>query len=289
MDRADYRAQIESIVATWSQTSDFMGARAQAAEAGMVLRYLPPGASNDDIDAIYPGAAMLTTGGSNAEAVLTTVDLEQQARVAEFRETIARIEYLVHVLEPMNGVPFVDVTVKDDEPAIVTGAGTRIFAVASPPPPNTTPGGGFLVGVTIPPAYVPISQTQLDLLEQSYAELIDSVYDGLLLQTRLKPYLDAITLEIDAVGLRFDLSGVEALFGERAEGNRTEAIRELSDLLRVGKDILSATEWDAFPLVSELIKPIPGERLADYLEGTIFAAVTGNANGDGEDNILVGA
>jgi hypothetical protein len=69
----------------------------------------------------------------------------------------------------MNGVPFVDVTVKGDEPAIVTGAGTRIFAVATTPPPNTTPGGGFLVGVTIPPAYVPISQTQLDLLEQSHA------------------------------------------------------------------------------------------------------------------------
>ncbi|MDR0673211.1 MAG: hypothetical protein LBF93_06065, partial [Zoogloeaceae bacterium] len=137
MDREAYREAIVRLVNTWSQTSDFMGARAQAAEAGMVLRYLPPGASNNDIDAIYPGAAMLATGGGNAEAVavvLTTVDLEQQARVAEFRETIARIEYLVSVLEPMNGVPFVDVTVKGDEPAIVTGAGTRIFAVATTPP-----------------------------------------------------------------------------------------------------------------------------------------------------------
>ncbi|MDO9012812.1 MAG: hypothetical protein Q7U78_13565, partial [Gallionella sp.] len=39
---------------------------------------------------------------------------------------------------------------------------------------------------------ITMSQAQIDLLDQAYSALKESVYDALLPQTRLKPYLDQI-------------------------------------------------------------------------------------------------
>jgi len=49
-----------------------------------------------------------------------------------------------------------------------------------------------------------------DLLEQSYEALKDSVYAALVVQTRLKPYLDAISLSIGENGITLDFSAMEA-------------------------------------------------------------------------------
>lgn len=51
---------------------------------------------------------------------------------------------------------------------------------------------------------------QEPLLERSYADLKDSLYQALLPQTRLKPYLDAVNYSVDANGLQVDFSGVLA-------------------------------------------------------------------------------
>jgi hypothetical protein len=58
------------------------------------------------------------------------------------------------------------------------------------------------------------------------------------------------------------MTGLEALFAERGAGNLREAIQELSDLMRVGKEILTATEWDIHPLLSELVERMPAGELA---------------------------
>ena len=51
---------------------------------------------------------------------------------------------------------------------------------------------------------------QLALLEQSYTQLKQSVYDGLVLEGRLKHYLDGIQLSITGQGVRMDFSAMEA-------------------------------------------------------------------------------
>ena len=52
--------------------------------------------------------------------------------------------------------------------------------------------------------------TREALLEASYTALRESVYAALVMQTRLKPYLDAISLSIDESGISLDFSGMEA-------------------------------------------------------------------------------
>ncbi|MBK8917624.1 MAG: hypothetical protein IPM73_06100 [Betaproteobacteria bacterium] len=60
-----------------------------------------------------------------------------------------------------------------------------------------------------PTLRVQFAQTQLDLLQQAYDGLRESVYASLVLQTRLRPYLDRIELLIDETGLRLDAAGID--------------------------------------------------------------------------------
>ena len=70
---------------------------------------------------------------------------------------------------------------------------------------STAQGGvfGMSVGTDAngqPVVSINMSGIQLMFLEQAYKALKESVYDALLLQTRLKPYLDDISLTLDANG-----------------------------------------------------------------------------------------
>ena len=52
--------------------------------------------------------------------------------------------------------------------------------------------------------------------EQSYNALRDSVHNGLLRRTHLKPYLDAIGLTLDPVkGLAYNFGGVDGLLARQ--------------------------------------------------------------------------
>ncbi len=53
-------------------------------------------------------------------------------------------------------------------------------------------------------------QMQVDLLMQAYAALREGVYQALVMQTRMKPYLDAVELVIDESGIRFDATAMHA-------------------------------------------------------------------------------
>lgn len=69
---------------------------------------------------------------------------------------------------------------------------------------------------------------QLALLDQAYNALRESVYDALVVQTRLKPYLDDISLTLDANG-NFNLD-----FAVLDAGCRGAANDAVFELRRVG-------------------------------------------------------
>ncbi len=102
-------------------------------------------------------------------------------------------------------------------------------------------------------------------LNQAWDILRQSVYDGLLLQTRLNPYLDAIELTIDDPYIDFDpatdtdpalvtdsdgidptidFAGTAAYFKARYEEAPGEAARDLLDLQRVSGSLLTDMGWD---------------------------------------------
>ena len=103
----------------------------------------------------------------------------------------------------------------------------------------------------VPTGTAPVTVTffggTLSLLDQSYAALKSSIYDGLLLQTRLKPYLDAIALATDAQGnIILDFTGTTDTFTTRYSQAPGEAVRDLLDLQRLAGTDLTGAGWDGY-------------------------------------------
>ena len=79
------------------------------------------------------------------------------------------------------------------------------------------------------------AQHIVDTVNDTYERLADSLYDGLLFQTRLRPYLDAIRLRINEAGeYGIDYSDVSALFAEIHKKNPGKAFTDLGELLAKG-------------------------------------------------------
>ena len=65
----------------------------------------------------------------------------------------------------------------------------------------------------------------------TYAQLEHSLYQGLLFQTRLKPYLEAMVFTLDNGQLKLDFSGVSTLFEKTHAQNAQKAFVDLGEFL----------------------------------------------------------
>ena len=97
------------------------------------------------------------------------------------------------------------------------------------------------------------AQHTLDTIEKTYANLADNLYDGLLFQTRLKPYLNAIRFGMSEDGkLQQDYSGVAALFDEVHAKNPGKAFTDLGELLAKGN--ADGSNTDMAPLAEKFVQ-----------------------------------
>ena len=93
----------------------------------------------------------------------------------------------------------------------------------------------------------------IDTVNGTYDKLADSLYDGLLFQTRLKPYLNAIRFGMDDAGkLQLDYSGVAALFDEVHAKNPGKAFTDLGELLAKGN--ADGKNTDMAPLAEKFVQ-----------------------------------
>ncbi|MBP6037392.1 MAG: hypothetical protein KA603_14790, partial [Azonexus sp.] len=104
---------------------------------------------------------------------------------------------------------------------------------------------------------VQFAQTQLDLLQQAYDGLRESVYASLVLQTRLRPYLDRIELVIDETGLRLDAAGIEAALQERRGTDPEGFLGDLLDLDRYASAFLSGSNWVGLAAFDSVVESLP--------------------------------
>ena len=97
------------------------------------------------------------------------------------------------------------------------------------------------------------AQHTLDTIEKTYTNLADNLYDGLLFQTRLKPYLNAIRFGMSEDGkLQLDYSGVAALFDEVHAKNPGKAFTDLGELLAKGN--ADGKNTDLAPLAEKFVQ-----------------------------------
>ena len=159
---------------------------------------------------------------------------------------------------------------------------------------------------------VNISAQQISLINEAYQQLVDSVYPALVLQTRLAPYLDAVGITLDAVGIQFNAAPLEAKLEAKKTTDPKGALADLVELNRFATSDLQAFGVDGMaklrswidglaansPLRTDLSAmgvlaglPATGTSRADFYfgdsTGNVFAAGGGHDLIDGDAGIDV--
>ncbi|VAX13005.1 Alkaline phosphatase, partial [hydrothermal vent metagenome] len=139
-----------------------------------------------------------------------------------------------------------------------------------------------------------IQPSRLEMLTQSYQALRDSVYNALLPQTRLKPYLDAMSVAVDASGkVSLDFTGMEAAFNAAIGTNALNGITDLVDLLDLKLNSLRDAGWVSWEYLSNTLgtvtnTPEISARLDEL--NIIYAGYEGSSKitGSVRDDIIIG-
>ena len=228
--RSQMWSQLDGIIDSWANTSGMTTSVEDAEDKGFMLSYLVPGMSNADIIAIL-GLVAADGGGGGGGGEAAILSEAEVARRAALKAQLTHINHLISVLERFNGTPFV--TVGEDR--VTTGTGAMLEA--------STDGGTNEQGepqMASRYVFVPLGAGNIALLEQSYAQLKQSVYDGLVMQTRLKPYLDAVTLNIDESGIRLDYSVMNSALDALYLSDPVRAFSDVIELKKYGEGLVSA-------------------------------------------------
>ncbi|WP_282600467.1 calcium-binding protein, partial [Ralstonia pseudosolanacearum] len=154
--------------------------------------------------------------------------------------TYRRMVGIVEVLEKFNGQLLYD-------PASSGTLWGHNRAFLSYNPGNGS-GSGSSGSIFFSPTYsIEVSESQVADLMQSYQALERSLYQGLALQTRLKPYLSSIELNSDpsgAVGAGFNFSKLNNLLDNKFSTNQVDAMVDLAELTASGSGFFNLVGYN---------------------------------------------
>lgn len=127
----------------------------------------------------------------------------------------------------------------------------------------------------------------IDTVNQTYASLSDNIYQGLLFQTRLQPYLNEIGFKLDdKQQFALDYTDVQTKFQETFAANAQKAFVDLGEFLAFSR----TKNWTAgMALLSDFAKQgKESGQLEDWLNilGNKAATILAEQNGDSADNVL---
>ncbi|WP_457279434.1 calcium-binding protein [Polaromonas sp. P5_D5] len=192
---------------------------------------------------------------------------------------MTEIEYMkmIHILEAFNGSRFYG-----DENGGPRPAGFTVRLETDP-----YDGRAVYHYIISPPAQ------QIALLQEAYEALKNSVYDTLVLQTRLKPYTDAIELVISEAGITFDFTAVSTAFESRFNADAPNAVFDLLDMQKYAGDQMRGMGWSVYSTLDSLIRSgSPSSALqaaldAEHIE-LVAAGVQAGAVSNATGAILLG-
>ncbi len=105
-------------------------------------------------------------------------------------------------------------------------------------------------GSTIPTLTINWGNNQMARLNEAYDLLLETVYNTLLMQTRLAPAMDLIDLNIDMESLEIglDFTRLTQYFTEKMASDPVNGISDLMDFNRSTQDMLSGSGWNGYDL-----------------------------------------
>ncbi len=240
--RTEMLGQLDGLLQDWAGTANFKTSQQRAAEKGFTLMFKVPGATDAELQAVQ----IIGQPGFDKTLTLMTLGVTED-RYNTVKAQATEMGRMMGVLEAFNGQTFLNF---GDDGTIRTGLGALVSSQSKDFSSINLASAGTTPAVTSYTFVLPTLTTQqVDLLKQSYDALKQSVYDGLVMQTRLKGYLDAIGLTIDANGIQLDFSGLNELLDTRYTSDATNALVDLIDL---GKRLVqSVPTWSMEPRLSQ--------------------------------------
>lgn len=251
--RAEQKALLDQLITVWADTSGMARSLEERAAGKYRIQYEAFGNErrSSSIDTVaFAAVSSGSVGGGGGGAALMT-DFGGMYLSEHYRNLISDWSRKLHVLEAFNGQYFFNLPEQKSQTA---GAnwGLAISAGSG----GGSSGSGAVAIASLPTLRVNFSQTQLDLLQQAYDSLKESVYASLVMQTR-KPYLDQIELIIDDNGLRLDATQLNQTLAAKKAADPENFLADLLDLDRYANGFLSGTNWSGLADFDTLIDTLP--------------------------------
>ncbi|WP_269113031.1 calcium-binding protein, partial [Xylella fastidiosa] len=128
-----------------------------------------------------------------------------------------------------------------------------------------------------------------DAFTEAYAKLKESIYIRLVLEPRLTDYLSGLTLTYNNGVMGWDAAGLEAKLDQTWRHNKAQAIQDVMDLQRYGRDALAPSGWNPLDALHHMIDrtaATPDGRQA--LAAADIHFISGDAEGSAAADLLFG-
>lgn len=127
-----------------------------------------------------------------------------------------------------------------------------------------------------------------NLLNEAYSTLRESVYGALTVQTRLKPYLDAVNVIVGDQGLRFDLTELSALIASKQSTDISKAIIEVLELSQYAGATLLEIGFESATTMRSLLSSAPSNLPLLSQLPTLGLFQTGATRGTSKNDVYLG-
>jgi hypothetical protein len=131
-----------------------------------------------------------------------------------------------------------------------------------------------------------------DMLQLSYEALKTSVYQSLALQTRLKPYLDEIGLNITDAGVQLDFTQVKADFTAKIDADPVNGFADLMDFNTGTQEMLANSGWNGANMIVDYLGThslTPTQQAALAGNGIFVKGTAGwSSSGTAGDDVMIG-
>ena len=248
--RAEQKALLDQLITAWADTSGMAKSLEERASGKYRIVYEAFGNERRSSSIDTVAFAAISSGSVSGSAGLMS-DAGGLYLSERYRNLISDWSRKLHVLEAFNGQYFFNLP---EQKSQTDGANWGLAISAGS---GGGSGSGAIAIEAFPTLRVNFSQTQLDLLQQAYDSLKESVYASLVMQTRLKPYLDQIELVIDNDGIRLDAAALNQKLAEKKATDPENYLADLLDLDRYAGNFLSGTNWQGLADFDNLVETLP--------------------------------
>ncbi|WP_317633211.1 calcium-binding protein [Xanthomonas sp. AM6] len=246
------RAALDTILANWAGTSTMKSSED-------ILE-----ASSSTTRTVYYHGAVPAAVADQGAAAVEAWEKQQHAQLAP----------IIAILEKFNGSSLI--SYQNDQ--VSTGGNTYSWK-------NATRADGSAEQVMS----VVLQPEQISALLSAYANLKESVYAGLVTQTRLHDYVDSLAMRVVDGKLQFDISGLGVMLESKAQSNLGEGLQDVLDLYKYAGSFLAEAGWDGPALLNNWIESASATSAG--LEAIAFAgiqSVSGNFTGTSANDLVWG-